>query len=142
MKPLQFMSKNKIILLLVVLAFSFFSCSRKLHFTNSGIAPAAEGFVKIKKGNNRNYNIEIKIVNLAPSTNLNPAKKTYVVWMVKENNETVNIGQLYSSAHFPSKMLRATLKTVSAFHSVNYFITAEDDGSISYPGNLTILKTD
>jgi hypothetical protein len=141
MKPLKIISKNKTILLLAVVAFFSFSCSRKLHFTNSGIAPAAEGFVKIKKGNNKNYNIEVKVINLAPSANLSPAKNTYVVWMIKENNETINIGQLNSSTHFPSKMLRATLKTISAFHSVAFFITAEDDGAITYPGNLTILKT-
>ncbi len=141
MQSLHLFSKSKIFLMLLALAFTSFSCAKKLVFANSGIAPAAGGFVKIKKGNNKNYNIEIKVVNLAPSANLSPAKKTYVVWMVKENNETINIGQLNSSSHFPSKMLKAYLKTVSAFQSSVFFITAEDDGAISYPGNITILKT-
>ena len=125
----------------LALALLFASCSKKMAFTNSGIAPAAKGWVKIKKGNNKNYNIEVSVINLAPSENLVPAKKTYVVWMTKRDNETLNIGQLRSSTGMLSKLLKGSLKTVSPFEPARFFITAEDDGASTFPGNLYILKT-
>ena len=63
--------------------------AKKIPFVQSSIAPAAEGYVKVKKDNNNNIVIKIRIKNMAEIESLDPAKKTYVVWMVteSENNE-------------------------------------------------------
>ncbi len=117
------------------------ACAKKIVLNNSGIAPAAEAYATVKKGKDKNYQIQLKATHLAPSLNLNPPKKTYVAWMVTENNGTKNIGQFQSGSGILSKTLKGSLKTITPFKPVNFFITAEDDAAINYPGNTVILKS-
>lgn len=117
------------------------SCAKKIVMANTGIAPAAKAYAKVKKGKNNNYNIQVMATHLAPSKNLNPPKKTYVIWMVTDNNGTKNIGQFQSGTSLLSKTLKGSIKTVTPFKPVDFFITAEDDAAINYPGNMIILKS-
>lgn len=117
------------------------SCARKISFQTSSVVPAAEGQVKLTKDGNKNYKIKIAISNLAEPERLQPAKKTYVVWMQTADNGTKNIGQINSSTEFLSGKLKAAFETVTAFKPVKIFITAEDDASIQYPGIQVILST-
>lgn len=110
-------------------------------FSNSDIVPAAVGSVKIKSDNNNNQTIEVSVKHLAPSTKLSPPQNTYVVWMVTENNGNQNIGQLNSSSGLLSKTLKASLKTVTSFNPTSFFITAEDNGNVQYPGTTVVLRT-
>ena len=119
----------------------FSSCSKKITLTNTGISPAAKAYVKIKKNNNNNYAVHLKVNHLAPSSKLNPPKKSYVVWMVTDNNGTKNIGQFQSGKGFLSKALKGSIETITPFKPVDFFITAEDDAAINYPGNMIILKS-
>jgi hypothetical protein len=41
-----------------------------------------------------------------------------------------------------SKALKASLSTVSSFYPTKIFITAENDGDISYPQGETVLTTE
>ncbi|MBC7688394.1 MAG: hypothetical protein H7211_09460 [Aquabacterium sp.] len=124
-----------------VLLFYFSSCARKISFQTSSVVPAAEGKVKLTKDDNNNYKIKITISNLAEPERLQPAKKTYVVWMQTADNGTKNIGQINSSTGFLSDKLKAAFETVTAFKPVKIFITAEDDASIQYPGMQVVLST-
>jgi hypothetical protein len=117
------------------------SCARKISFQNSEIAPAAEGRVKVKKDGNSNYEIKIDLNNLAHSERLTPARNVYVVWMETDQNMTKNIGQINSSKNFMSNKLKASFETVSSFKPVKIFITAEDEASISSPGNTIVMTT-
>jgi hypothetical protein len=117
------------------------SCARKINFTNSAVVPAAEGYVKVKKDNNNNYALDIRVKNLASPKKLTPPKETYVVW-IETGSGTKNIGQLSSASGFFTGSLKASLKTVSPYKPTRLWITAENDGSLQYPGAQSVLVTD
>lgn len=124
----------------MMIAFSFVSCARNFNFITSSVVPAARGNVKVTEDKNKNYVILVQIQNLTEVERLQPSKKTYIVWMVTDQEITKNIGQLNSSTSLFSKQLKATLKTVSSTKPIKIFITAEDDASVQYPGSQ-ILST-
>lgn len=121
--------------------FLLSSCSQKLRFNRSVVVPAAEGAVKIKKDDNNNYSINVKVKNLADPDKLQPPRKTYIVWMETERNVFKNLGMLKNSGGLFSKGLKASLSTVTSFEPRRIFLTAEDDGNKNYPYGETILTT-
>ncbi len=121
---------------IIMMIFSMASCSTKALFLTSSVVPAAKGFVKVKTDKNNNYVIQVEISNLAGVERLQPAKQTYVVWMVTDQEVTKNIGRLNSS-----KNLKASFETVSSFKPIKIFITAEEDESMQYPGEQVVLTT-
>jgi len=119
----------------------FSSCATKADFATSSVVPAARGSVKIKKDNNNNYTVKVEISNLAEVERLTPAKQTYVVWLVSEQDETKNLGQLKSSSGVFSKKLNASFEGVTSLKPTKIFITAEDDANASYPDSQVVLST-
>lgn len=127
----------------IIFVFSLSSCAVKTHFLTSQAVPAAQGTVQVKTDNNKNYVIKIEITNLSPSTRLTPARNTYVVWLIANDDTARNIGQLNSSDDFMSKNLNANFVTVSGSKPVKIVITAENDPSVQYPSfSEVILTTD
>jgi hypothetical protein len=122
--------------------FSFASCSRKISFLTSSIVPAARGYVKVKKDKNKNYHIKIDISELAEVNRVQPAKQTYVVWMITDQDIKKNVGQINSSTGLFSNRLKASFETVSSFKPIKIFITAEDDATIQFPNTQVVLSTD
>lgn len=129
-------------LLTLLFLFSFDVSAKKVKFQNSTVVPAARGYAKITRDNNRNYEIKIQIRDLAEVTRLNPSKLTYIVWMVTDEEITKNMGQINSSTSLLSKKLKASFETVSSFTPAKLFITAEDDPSRQYPGTQVVISTD
>lgn len=127
--------------LTVMMLFLFDSCATKISFENSSVVPAARGSVKIKKDNNHNYVVQLHLTNLAEVKRLEPARQTYVVWMETGENMAKNVGQIKSSSSMLSQTLKASFETVSTDKPTKIFITAEDDGSIQYPGAQVVLTT-
>ncbi len=123
------------------ITFTFSSCARKMSFQISSVVPAAEGTVKIKKDKNSNYNIDLNVMRLASPDRLNPPKEFYVVWMNSDNNAAKNIGQIKTSSSLLSKTLKSSLETVSTINPTGFFITAESDANVQYPGEQVVLKT-
>jgi hypothetical protein len=115
--------------------------AKKIRFDTSTIVPAARGYVKVNKDRNNNFHIQISISDLSEVKRLQPAKETYVVWMVTDQETAKNIGQLISSKGFLSKKLKASFETVTSFNPVKIFITAEDDADSRYPGAMDVLTT-
>lgn len=135
-------SKRKLLslwLLLAVIAIP--GCTKRVAFMNSTVVPAASGYVSVKTDKNKNNAIAVHLSRLAEVERLQPAKQTYVVWMLTEDNITKNIGQIKSSSGVLSGRLKATFETVSAFKPAKIFITAEDDADTQYPGSQLILET-
>jgi hypothetical protein len=128
--------------LATVAVFLFTSCSRKISFLTSPVVPAARGMVKVKKDKNNNYRLEISIFDLAEVNRLQPAKQTYVVWMISDSGVTINLGQIKSAAGTFTQALKASFETVSAARPVKIFITAEDDASVQVSGTQLVLSTD
>lgn len=144
MKPTALTTMIKNIFFVVFTAmilFSFTSCVTKAKFESSTVVPAAQGFVKVNKDKNNNYSIQVEVTNLAESSRLTPAKRTYVVWLVSDQNETKNLGQFNTSSKMFSKRLNASFKTVTSYKPIKLFITAEDEETIQYPSGVLILTT-
>ena len=136
-------SKNMLSgLLITCMVFAFNSCATKSKFLLSSVVPAARGYIKVKKDDNKNYLITVHLYNLAEVKRLQPAKQTYVVWMVSDQNITSNIGLVISSTSLFSKSLSGYFQTVSSSKPAKIFITAENDESTQSPGDMIVLSTD
>jgi hypothetical protein len=127
----------RLILLMAVVLTT--SCAKKMAFQTSTVVPTAEGKVKIKKDNNSNYSISIKVTHLAPPDRLTPPKKVYIAWLVTENERARNLGQLKSTKGFFTRKYSGSLDAVSVYKPIRIFITAEDNPTPAFPGSPTVL---
>lgn len=118
-----------------------YSCEKNIPFEESIIVPAAQGNVTIKKDNNNNYAISIKIFNLAEVGRLQPAKSFYLIWVETEQHEYKNVGQIDSEKNLISNKLKAKFETVTSFKPVKIFITAENELDPQRPAKQIILAT-
>jgi len=112
------------------------SCATTTKFPLSSTVPAAEITAKINQDKNKNYVINVIAKNLASADRLNPPKNNYSIWIVTENGTIKNIGQL---TNLNAKT--ATLKTLTPFNVKEIFITAEDQGNLTYPNGIEISRT-
>jgi len=126
-----------LIFMIMILGSGISSCSKKTIFKTSSVVPAARGDVKVKKDNNNNYKIEMKISYIAEPERLNPPMKTYVVWLTSEENNPVNIGQIIGT-----NKLHVKFETVSAIKPKRIFVTAEQEATTQYPSNMIVLESD
>jgi len=124
-------------ILITLMIVPFTLSAKKIPFLISSVAPAAQGYVKVKKDKNKNYVIKVYVSDLAGIERIQPSKQTYVVWMVTDRDITKNIGRVSSS-----KSLSGYLETVSSFQPTKIFITAEVDESVQFPGEQVVLTTD
>jgi hypothetical protein len=129
----------KIIGICFLLALGMSACATKTTFLTSTVVPAAEGSIHIKKDRNKNYNITIKMYNLAEVERLEPPKKAYVIWMENEEGRAKNLGQINSSHEMLTKQLKATFVTVSPFKPTKIYITAEDEANVNIPSSMVVL---
>jgi hypothetical protein len=138
----HYIKRNFILLALGIIVPLFLqSCAKKYAFELSSIVPAAEGSVVVKKDKNKNYNIHLKVANLADPKRLSPPSDMYIVWMETDHSSSTNIGQLKTSSGMLSKALKSSLTTVSTFKPTAFFITAENNSDIQYPDGEVVLKT-
>lgn len=132
------MTKNIVIgILTTMIILSITSCTRKIVFLKSSIVPAAEGYIKVNTDNNNNYVIQIHLSNLAEISRLQPPKKTYVIWMLTDQEAIENIGRISTSNN-----LNATFETVSSYKPTKIFISAEESEDAQFPGETIVLTTD
>ena len=124
-------------ILMTIMVLSFSSCAKKVYFLLSSVVPAAQGQITVKNDKNNNYVIQMQITNLADIERLQPAKKSYVVWMETGGNFAKNIGRISSS-----NKLKVSFETVSTLRPTKIFITAEEDETSQYPGSMVVLTTD
>ena len=122
--------------------FLLSSCAKKMTFGTSRIVPAATGNAKVKKNKNDNYIITVSILNLAEPKNLTPPKNVYVVWMETNGERAKNIGMIKSSSSMFSKALKGEMQATSTTKPDKIYITAEDNGTVEYPGGTRVLSTD
>lgn len=126
---------------ILFVVFSLGSCAKKLTFQSSPVVPAATGKVKIKKTKNDNYTIDIDIKNLAPAKRLSPAREVYVVWMESGDRLAEKLGMIKTSSGFLSDALKGSMSATSTVKPTRIFITAEDNGTVTYPGQQVVLET-
>jgi hypothetical protein len=126
----------------VMMIIPFSSFAKKFTFINSTVVPGADGYVKVKKDNNQNYNIKVEVSDLAEVERVQASKTTYVVWMETDEGNAENLGQLNSSRSFFSKQKTASLETASSYKPVKVFITTEEGVNTQYPGRQVVLTTE
>ncbi|NMC38576.1 MAG: hypothetical protein GYA41_09660 [Bacteroidales bacterium] len=68
------------------------SCTTGTKLPVSGLIPADDITALKKKDKHNNYTLSVTAKNLASVDRIDPAKKTYVVWVVTKNEGTGNIG--------------------------------------------------
>lgn len=103
----------------------------------SSVVPAAEGHAKFGKAANDNVSIDLTVKHLAEPEKLTPPAKNYVVWLrVKKDAAPQNIGALSVDNN-----LVGTLKTVTALHTFDIFVTAEASGQVQQPTGQPLLWT-
>lgn len=124
------------VLLFAATGMMMTSCASNAKFPVSSTTPAAEISAKMKHDKNKNSVIEVTASNLASADRLIPPRRNYVVWISTENNGTKNIGQLNNK-----NAKKSYLKTSTPFHVKEIFITAEDQGDMSYPSGIEITRT-
>ena len=123
-------------LIIVMIMLPISLQAQKIPFLQSNVAPAAEGYVKIKTDRNNNNVIKIRIKNLAEIDRLDPEMQTYVVWMITDRETTENIGRINSS-----NSLNVSFEAVTAYKPIKIFITAEENESSRFPGSKIVLST-
>ncbi len=122
---------------LFLMVISFTSCAKKITFLTSKVVPAARGDVMVKKDKNKNYDIKLELSYLAEPNRLLPPKNAYVVWLVSDESDIpINLGQIVGTSK-----LNIKFETVSSSKPKRIFITAEEDPSIQYPGDMVVLES-
>ena len=133
MKPIN--NKNMKSILLSVLILLMASCATVVKFPVSSVEPSADIKAKIKNDKQNNYVIEVTANYLASAERLSPPKKMYIVWIVTKENGVSNIGQMkIENAQI------AKVKTLTSFEPKEIFITAEDEGTVTYPSGIEISR--
>lgn len=108
-------------------------CKKNIFLTSS-ITPAARGGVSVKSDKNKNHVITKNITYLAEPARLTPPMKTYVVWLVTSDEVTQNIGQIKST-----NGLMVSFQTGSSFKPKRIYITAKDDGDLTFSISQVVL---
>ncbi|WP_240625534.1 hypothetical protein [Spirosoma pollinicola] len=112
-----------------------------MNFVTSSVVPAATGEVKVKKDKNKNYVINVTVLNLADPKKLTPAKESYLVWMESSGNSVKKLGQIDTSSGLLSKTRKGEVSATAVAEPTRVFITAENDVSLQYPAGDVVLTT-
>jgi hypothetical protein len=145
MKTKKSMSLTRNILMGILITGMMFPITlsaQKNKFLISSVVPAAQGYAKVKRDNNKNYVIKVEITDLADVSRLQASKVSYVVWMETDQDKTENLGQLNTSSGFLSKQNKASLETVSSYKPSKIYVTAEENTNAQHPDDRIIMSTD
>lgn len=122
--------------ILLGLATLLAGCATSAKFPISTVAPAAEISAKKTLDKNKNYVVELVALNLTSPERLNPPKDHYNVWIVTEQNEYKNLGQIMNA-----NAKRVNFKTLSPYNPKQIIVTAEDEGNRLVPTGIEISRT-
>jgi hypothetical protein len=124
--------------ILAFMVIALASCGKKISFLPSTVIPTAKGYVKIKGDKNNNYAVKLQVKDIVKSKDLQPGKKTYVVWVETKENRAHHLGKLESSKGLFSKTRKAKLTSVTAAKPVRVFVTAEDNSTPQFPSEVVL----
>lgn len=114
----------------------FASCTTTAKFPISTVAPAAEISAKKTLDKNKNYVVELVALNLTSPERLNPPKNHYNVWIVTEQNDYKNLGQVMNA-----NAKKVVFRTLTPFNPKEIILTAEDEGNRPMPTGIEISRT-
>ena len=122
---------------LVLGALLVFGCAQRVALRNAPDVPAAVGEVKITRDQNRNSIVDLDIQHLAPSENLQPPKKYFIVWSQAPDGKNINLGQLTVGSD-----RRGRLKSPTPMQVFRIIVTAEDVPTAAYPSSQIVFSSD
>ena len=111
-------------------------CATSAKFPISTVAPAAVITAKKTVDKNKNYVVELVALNLTSPERLNPPKDHYNVWIVTEQNEYKNLGQIMNA-----NAKKVVFRTLTPFNPKEIILTAEDEGNRPMPTGIEIART-
>jgi hypothetical protein len=123
--------------LLLGVALLMFGCAQRVALRNAPGVPAAVGEAKITRDQNKNAIVDLQIQHLAPSENLQPPKKMYVVWSQAPDGKNINLGQLTVGSD-----RRGTLKSPTPMQVFRIIVTAEDVPTAAFPSSQIVFSSD
>lgn len=126
---------NRIHRLWIIIVITTCSCASTAEFKTSRVTPAAQGEVKMKELKNGNFNIVVKISELAEPDRLKPSRSHYIVWG-KSKQGTYNLGELTKGDEDIW-----SLSTESTYEIKRIFISAEKDEKPEKMGRVEVLKS-
>ena len=130
-------TKMKIIQIIFLnLATLFAGCVTTAKFPISTVAPAAVITAKKTIDKDKNYVIELIALNLTSTDRLNPPKNHYNVWIVTEQNDYKNLGQVMNA-----NAKKVVFKTLTPFNPKEIILTAEDEGNRLMPAGIEIARS-
>jgi hypothetical protein len=109
--------------------------AKTYHMTASNIVPGATGELQVDKEKDGNSQVELKADHLAKPGRLTPSANAYVVWFQQEGSQPQSQGELRVGDD-----LKAELKSTTAFHNFNVFVTAETDARTRVPSEHVVLR--
>ena len=122
--------------ILLSLATLLAVCATSAKFPISTVAPAAVITAKKTVDKNKNYVVELVALNLTSPERLNPPKDHYNVWIVTEQNEYKNLGQIMNA-----NAKKVVFRTLTPFNPKEIILTAEDEGNRPMPTGIEIART-
>ena len=126
---------KNILTILLSLTTLLAGCATSAKFPISTVAPAAVITAKKTVDKNKNYVIELVALHLSSADRLNPPKNHYSVWIVTEQNEYKNLGQIMNV-----NAKRGYFKTLSPFNPQVIILTAEDERNRPMPAGIEIAR--
>jgi hypothetical protein len=133
------MSKTRTIIKVLTIAASLAcagGCAQTVAMQTSPAIPAAEGKIKVKKGDNGNTALSLKVEHLAEPRDVAPGATTYVVW-IQGPGTVQNVGALQVG-----NAKEASLETVTALEDFTVFVTAEPVATAAVPtGERYLIAT-
>lgn len=117
--------KARFIFVLFLVALTWSSCQKKIHFLPSSQVPGARGFVTVKIDKAHNYTFKIKLSKLEEASEVRTPKVNYIVCMESHQHAIKKMGKLSTYIHYVSKNLNASFETLTELKPVRIFITAE-----------------
>ena len=127
---------KNILTILLGLATLLAGCASSAKFPVSTVAPAAVITAKKTLDKNKNYVVELVALNLTSPERLNPPKDHYNVWIVTEQNEYKNLGQIMNA-----NAKKVVFRTLTPFNPKEIILTAEDEGNRPMPTGIEIART-
>ena len=122
--------------ILLSLATLLAGCASSAKLPVSTVAPAAVITAKKTLDKNKNYVVELVALNLTSPERLNPPKDHYNVWIVTEQTEYKNLGQIMNA-----NAKKVVFRTLTPFNPKEIILTAEDEGNRPMPTGIEIART-
>jgi hypothetical protein len=121
----SFIPKAVSVFVLFLVALTWSSCQKKIHFLPSSQVPGARGFVTVRTDKANNYSFKIKLSKLEEASVVRIPRVNYIVWMESHQQAIKKMGKLSTYIHYVSKNLNASFETLTELKPVRIFITAE-----------------